>query len=187
MANIPLRRGMLIRHQDHVYQVADFQERHTGKQKPTVHVSLRDIRDGRPVDRTLDDLLPVAEVDHSWRRMQYLYAKDKVRIFMDAETFEEHELTDAHLHGCTAFLVEGEEYRVAFIDGAPASLEMPEIISVKVAVTAAPEHSVGVASNITKEATLENGLQVRVPLFIKTGDMIRVDTRTKAYAGKEHA
>ncbi|MGB9623464.1 MAG: hypothetical protein ACPMAQ_01245 [Phycisphaerae bacterium] len=186
MANIPLRRGMLIRHQNHVYQVADFQERHTGKQKPTVHVSLRDIRDGRPVDRTLDDLLPVVEVDHAWRRMQYLYAKDAIRVFMDCETFEEYELNETHLHGCAPFLVDGQEYRVAFIEGRPASLEMPEIVSLKVAVTAAPEHSVGVASNVTKEATLENGLQVRVPLFIKTGDTIRIDTRTRTYAGKEH-
>jgi len=186
MANIPLRRGMLIRHQNHVYQVADFQERHTGKQKPTVHVSLRDIRDGRPVDRTLDDLLPLVEVDHAWRRMQYLYAKDQVRVFMDCETFEEYELNEAHLHGTAPFLVDGQEYRVAFIEGRPASLEMPEIVSLKVAVTAAPEHSVGVASNVTKEATLENGLQVRVPLFIKTGDTIRIDTRTRTYAGKEH-
>jgi len=77
-------------------------------------------------------------------------------------------------------------YRVAFIAGRPASLEMPEIVSLKVAMTAAPEHSVGVASNVTKEATLENGLQVRVPLFIKTGDTIRIDTRTRTYAGKEH-
>lgn len=186
MANIPLRRGMLIRHQDHVYQVADFQERHTGKQKPTVHVALRDIRDGHPVDRTLDDLVPVVEIEHAWRRMQYLYAKEPVRVFMDCETFEECELSATHLHGCAGFLVEGDEYRVAFIEGQPTSLEMPEIIPAKVAMTAAPEHWVGASSNITKEATLENGLQVRVPLFIKTGDVIRIDTRSKAYAGKEH-
>jgi len=186
MANIPLRRGMLIRHQGHVYQVTDFQERHTGKQKPTVHVALRDIRDGRPVDRTLNDLLPVTEVDHQWRRMQYLYTREPKRVFMDCETFEEYELTDDQIAGRSAFLAEGEEYRVMFLEGSPVSVEVPDIITMKVAVTAAPEHSVGAASNITKEATLENGVVVRVPLFIKTGDLIRVDTRTRAYAGKEH-
>jgi elongation factor P len=56
-----------------------------------------------------------------------------------------------------------------------------------VTLTAAPGHSVGGGSNITKEARLENGLEVRVPLFIKTGDMIRVDTRTCTYAGKDNA
>lgn len=186
MANIPLRRGMLIRHQNHVYEVKDFSERHTGKQKPTVHVALRDIRDGRPVDRTLDDLLPIDEVPYAWRRAQYLYAKGAVRVLMDTETFEEIELGEAQLGGRGEFLCEGSEYRVMCIDGRPAWLEMPDIVSLRVAVTAAPEHSVGVASNVTKEATLENGLMVRVPLFIKTGDLIRVDTRTRTYAGKEH-
>lgn len=186
MANIPLKRGMLLRHQNHVYEVADFEEHHTGKQKPTVHVALRDIRDGRPVDRSLDDLLPIREVNRAYRRMQYLYAKEHVRVFMDCESFEEYEVTDAQLAGRGAFLVEGTEYRTVWIDGALATVEMPEIIAAKVAVTAPPGHSVGTASSITKEATLENGLVIRVPLFIKTGDLIRVDTRTRGYAGKDH-
>lgn len=186
MATTQLRRGMLIRHQNHVYEVADFQERHTGKQKPTVHVALRDVRDGRPVDRTLNDLEPIDEVTRAFRQMQYLYRRDQTRVFMDCETFDEYELTEAQIRGGSEFLVEGQEYRVSFIDGSPAFLDLPDNIAVKIAMTAPPEHSVGVASNITKEATLENGLQIRVPLFLKTGDIIRVDTRTKTYAGKEH-
>ena len=70
-------------------------------------------------------------------------------------------------------------------DGRPLMLDMPEIIRLKVTQTAPPAHSVGMASNIQKEATLENELVVNVPLFIKNGDMIRVDTRTKTYVGKE--
>jgi len=186
MATTQLRRGMLIRHQNHVYQVTDFQERHTGKQKPTVHVALRDIRDGRPVDRSLNDILPIEEVAHSYRQMQYLYKKDHSRVFMDSETFDEYELTDAQIRGGSEFLVEGQEYRVSFIEGSPAFLDLPENIVARIAMTSPAEHSVGVASNVTKEATLENGLQLRVPLFLKTGDLIRVDTRTKTYAGKEH-
>lgn len=186
MANIPLKRGMLIRHQNHVYEVADFQEHHAGKQRPTVHVALRDIRDGHPVDRSLDDLLPVAEVERAWRTLQYLYPKGAHRVFMDSETFEENDLSGPQLGGHEPFLVEGQEYRVMFVEGSPTFLEMPDIIPLKVTLTAAPEHSVGAAANVTKEAALENGLTVRVPLFIKTGDLIRVDTRTKAYAGKEH-
>ena len=186
MANVPLRRGMLIRHQEHVYEVTDFSERHSGKMKPTWHVALRDIRDGLPVDRSLDELLPVVEVPHLYRRMQYLYPRGQTRVFMDAETFEECELHEAHLGGRGAFLVEGQEYRLAIIDGRPASLEVPDSVPIKVTFTAPPGHSVGGGSSVTKEATLENGLEVRVPLFVKTGDMIRVDTRTKTYAGKDH-
>ncbi len=187
MSNIPLKRGMLIKHQNHLYAVESFSERHTGKQKPTVHVTLRDIRDGHSADRTLADLLPIETVEHQYRQMQYLYARGAARVFMDSETFEEIELEAQHLQGCEPFLVDGEQYRVMFADGQAIALEMPEIIPIKVKLTAAPGHSVGMAANITKEATLENGLEVRVPLFIKTGDVIRVDTRTKSYSGKEHA
>lgn len=187
MANIPLQRGMWLRHQDHVYEVVDFNERHTGKQKPTVHVALRDIRDGRPVDRTLDDLLPIQRVEHGFRPMQYLYAKGDALVFMDSESFEEHELSRGQLGGREAFLKEGDEYRVVCLEGRPMTVQVADVVSLAASMTAPPGHSVGAASNITKEATLENGLEVRVPLFIKTGDVVRIDTRTKAYAGKDHA
>jgi elongation factor P len=186
MANIPLQRGMWLRHQGHVYQVVDFNERHTGKQKPTVHVALRDIRDGHPVDRTLDDLSPVQEVEHAIRTMQYLYAKGGALVFMDSETFEEFEILRAQLGGRDAFIVEGGEYRVVNLEGRPMSVEVDDIVTLKVKMTAPPGHSVGGASNVAKEATLENGLEIRVPLFVKTGDAIRIDTRTKTYAGKDH-
>jgi len=149
-------------------------------------VALRDIRDGHPVDRTLNDLLPVVEVERAWRPMQYLYAKERTFVFMDSETFEEHELSDGHLAGRAAFLSDGQQYRVMFVDGLPTSVDIPEIVALRVTVTSPPEHSIGVASNILKESRLENGLEIRVPLFIKTGDIIRVDTRNKTYAGKEH-
>lgn len=182
---IPLKRGMLIRHQDHVYTVAEFQERHTGKQKPKVHVMLRDVRDGHPVDRTLDQLEPIEEVPHALRELQYLYAKADAHVFMDSETFDEIELSGSQLHGCEPFLREGQTYRVMFVDGNPLSLAMPEVVTLGVSETAAPSHSVGGASNVLKEATLENELVVNVPLFIKMGDQIRVDTRTCTYAGKD--
>jgi elongation factor P len=164
--NIPLKRGMLIRHQSRIYVVADFQERHTGKQRPTVHVSLRDVRDGHPVDRSLADLEPIQEVPHALRTVQYLYAKGNNHAFMDSESFEEFELSPAQLQGAEAFLKEGDEYRVTFVDNRPLAIDLPEIVRLRVAETAAPAHGVGGASNVLKEATLENKLVVRVPLFI---------------------
>lgn len=183
--NLPIKRGVLIRHQNHLYVVADFQERHSGKQKPTVHVTLRDVRDGRQVDRTLEQLEPIQEVAHAYRNAQYLYARGAARVFMDAETYEEFELGAVQLHGSEPFLKEGETYRVMFVEGQPLSLDLPEIVKLQVSETAAPGHSVGASASVMKEATLENGLTVRVPLFIKIGDTIRVDTRTKTYVGKE--
>ena len=183
--HIPLKRGMLIRHQGHLYAVTDFEERRTGKQRATVHVTLRATRDGHQVDRTLVQLEPIEEVPSARRDLQYLYAGGDNWVFMDTESFEQYELTDTQLHGCQTFLKEGEAYRALFADEQPLTLEMPDVVALKVATTAPPTHAVGTQSNILKEAELENGLEVRVPLFIKNEDMIRVNTQSKAYAGKE--
>ncbi|TWT44706.1 Elongation factor P [Phycisphaerae bacterium RAS1] len=185
--NVPVKRGMLLHHQGHYFFVDDIQERHSGKQKPTVHVALRDALDARHVERTLDELLPVDAVDATMRPMQYLFHRGDHFIFMDAQTFEEIELGGSQLHGCEPFLKEGDEFRVLFAGPQPLRLEMPEIVTLRVSNTAAPSHAVGAAGSVMKEATLENALEVRVPLFIKVGDKIRVDTRTRDYAGKEQA
>jgi elongation factor P len=188
--NIPIRRGMIIRHQGRIFIVEEYHERHAGKQKPTVHVQIRDLLDGRHVSRTIDELQPLQEVQYSYRELQYLYHRPNKGggdqyIFMDNESLEEYELSDQHLGGFQPFLSEGQSFRMMFVDGRPARLDLPELISLHVSLTAAPERSVGASGNVLKEATLENGLVVRVPLFIKTGDLIRIDTRTRTYAGKE--
>jgi elongation factor P len=183
--HIPLRKGMLLKHQNHLFFVEDFHERHTGQQKPTVHVRLKDLKDGHHVERVLDDLLPVKEVDHAYRAMQYTFRRVGVYVFMDAETFDEHEFPEAMIGGFKPFLREGQEFRVMFADGQPVYIEFPEHVSLHVTTTAAAERSVGQGGSVLKEAELENKLTVHVPLFIKTGDLIRVDTRDRTYAGKE--
>ncbi len=183
--NIPIKKGMLIRHQGHLYVITDYHERHSGKMKPTVHVHLRDVRDGHSVDRSLEEILPISEVSHGYRQFQYLYAKGATRVFMDSESFEEVELDSPQLDGCEPFLREGDTYRVMYADERPLLLELPEIVKLKVTMTAAPSHAGSPGGNVYKAATVENGLELKVPLFIKTGDDIRVDTRTRTYAGKE--
>ncbi len=181
---VPLKRGMVLRHQGRLYQVADFHERRTGKMKPTVHVLLRDLRDGHQLERTLDQLEPLEEVETAVREAQYLYARGEVRVFMDNETFDEFELSEAQLAGFGPFLVEGESYRVLTAEGKPLALQPPESVVLRVVHTAPPVHAGG-SSNVYKEAEMENGLTVMVPLFIKNGDRIRVLVRDRSYAGKE--
>jgi len=185
--NVPVKKGMLLRHQGRYYFVEDVTERHSGKQRPTVHVSLRDALDGRHIERTLDELEPIDEVAGGYRMLQYLYARGKTCVFMDNTTFEEIELTETQLQGYQPFLREGEEFKVLFAGDQPLRLEMPENVTLRVADTAAPTHAVGTGGNVMKEARLENGLIVRVPLFIKTGDLVKINTRTREYQGKVHA
>lgn len=183
--NIPVARGMLIRHHNHLFFVEDVHERHTGKQKPTVHVKLRDAQDGHHVERTLDELGPVRDIAHTSRTLQYTFARPGTHVFMDTETFDEHELGDAMLRGFEPFLREGQEVKAMFVDGLPVALDLPPSVLLHVANTAAPEHAVGASGSVLKDAELENGLKIKVPLFVKRGDLIRVDTRERAYAGKE--
>jgi elongation factor P len=183
--NVPLKRGEVIRHQDHLWLVDDITEHHSGKQKPTVHVQMHDIADGRHVSRTLDELMPIRPVEFSYRVSQFTYTRGDTWVFMDSETFEEYELRESQLRGAAPFLTSGQEYRVLLAEGRPLFIQLPELVSLHIKSTAAPQHSIGQGGDVLKEAVLENGLTVRVPLFIKNGDLIRVNTQTRAYAGKE--
>jgi elongation factor P len=180
-----LNRGMLIRIHGELYQVTDFGEQHTGKQKSKTHVSLRNLRTGMSTDKLLETLLPIEEVPHENRNLQFLYTAGGEYTFMDAESFEQYTLADHALGRSVQFLIEGESYRALFADGLPVSLLLPDVMVMDVADTAPPSHSPSGGSHITKEAVLANGKQVHVPLFIKVGDRIRVDTRTEKYLGKE--
>jgi elongation factor P len=182
--NIPIKKGSLLRHHGRFYFVENITERHSGQQRPAIHVSLRDALTPRHIERTLDELMPIEEVACAYRGMQYLYGKGPAHVFMDSETFDEVELQPDALQGFEPFLKEGEEFRVLYAADQPLRLDTPDSVILEIADTAAPTHAVGTSSNILKEATLENGLQVRVPLFIKTGDSVRIDTRTKQYLGK---
>jgi elongation factor P len=184
--NTAVKKGEMLRHQGHFYFVEQVQEQHSGKQRPTVHVRLRDALDGRHIERTVDELLPIETAPASYRAMQYLYAKGAAHVFMDSESFDEIELGGSALMGFEPFLKEGEEFRVLYAGDVPLHLDVPASVTLQVQDTAAPTHAVGAGSggSVLKEAQLENGLEIRVPLFIKTGDRVKIDTRTREYLGK---
>jgi elongation factor P len=180
-----LHKGMVIRHDGQLFTVLDYQLAQTGKQKPTVHIKLRNIKGGHPTDRTLDQLGKIEEVESEVRQMQYLYAAGKDRVFMDTESFDQVSLDEDVLHGGLDFLVEEQTYRFLTAEGQVVGLQLPDVVVLEVVDTAPVEHAGGM-SNVHKEAKLASGLVVHVPLFIKNGDKIRVNTETRQYLGKEH-
>lgn len=180
-----LRKGMVIRHEGHLYTVADYHVAQTGKQKPTVHVKLRSLKDGKQSERTLDQLGTLEEVPSQMTEMQYLYASGRERVFMDTQSYEQYELPEDVLSDSVDYLVEEEVYRFLTVDGQPVALQLPDTVVLEVVDTAPPEHAGG-GSNVYKEATVSSGRTVMVPLFIKNGDRIRVSTHNGEYQGKEH-
>lgn len=179
-----LKRGTVLRHQGDAHLVLDLVERKSGKQKATVHLTLRNLRTGRAVDRTLDALGQIELVEHTTRTMQYLYDEPDGRVFMDSETFEQYKLDAAQIGPAVEFLVMGNAYRVLFVDEHPVTLHLADVVALQVTDTAPPSKQAGTGSNVMKEATLASGIAVRVPLFIKTGDVVRIETAGHHYVGK---
>ena len=179
------RKGMVIRHQGELFTVLDHRVVHSGKQKPTVHVKLRSLKSGNTGERTLDQLGKVEEVPAQIREMQYLYQDGSSRVFMDTESFEQYAAGEEVLGDAMPFLVEQQTYRVLMIEEHVVTVQLPPIMVMEIADTAPVEHAGG-SSSVQKEATLSSGLVIHVPLFIKTGDKIRVKTDTREYQGKEH-
>ena len=180
-----LHKGMVIRHEGQLFTVLDFKVAKTGKQRPTVHVKLRSLTTGHTGERTLDQLGKIEEVPAEIRQMQYLYSAGKERVFMDAETFEQYPLGEDVLGDGVAFLVEEETYRFLTVEGQVVGIELPPVVVLEVVETAPVEHAGG-STNVQKEARLNSGLVIHVPLFIKNGDKIRVKTENREYQGKEH-
>ncbi len=180
-----LRRGMVLRHDGQLYQVLDFSTAHSGKQRPTVHVKLRHVKTGHAVDRSLDQLGKVEEIPTEFRNLQYLYHAGDRRVFMDNESFEEVSLGRECVGPAAEFLEEGQAYRAFYVEGQPLTLDLAPVVVMSVAETAAVEHAGGQGS-VYKDAKLRSGITVSVPLFVKTGDKIRVKTDTREYVGKEH-
>jgi elongation factor P len=176
---------MVIRHEGQLFTILDFHVAQTGKQRPTVHVKLRSLSTGHTGERTLDQLGKLEEVPTDLRQMQYLYMAGKDRVFMDAESFEQYPLGDDVLGDAIPFLVEEETYRFLFIEGQVVALELPPVVVLEVVDTAPVEHAGG-STNVHKEARLNSGLSIQVPLFIKNGDKLRVKTENREYMGKEH-
>jgi elongation factor P len=179
------RKGMVIRYQGEHFIVLDFNVAHSGKQKPTVHVKLRSLKSGHMGERTADQLGRVEEVPTQIRPMQYLYASGRERTFMDTETFEQYSLGEEVLGEGLPFLIEQETYRFLMVEDRVVAMQVPPSVILSVADTAPVEHAGG-GNSVMKEAKLVSGLVIRVPLFIKTGDKVRVSTDRHEYLGKEH-
>ena len=179
-----LHKGMVIRHEGHLLTVEDYNVARTGKQRATVHVKLRALKDGHSVERSLDELGKIEEVPTEYRQMQYLYAAGQEHVFMDTETYEQTPLSKELLGDALPVLVEEETYRFLTVEGQVASIQLPDVVVLEVVDTAPVQHAGG-SSNVYKEAKLKSGVLVQVPLFIKNGDRIRIKAENHEYLGKE--
>jgi len=161
-------------------QVVKYFHQKIGRGGATVRLTFRNLETGDLVERAFQSTAKFEEISTTKKQLQYLYSDSTNAIFMDPATFEQIEVSIKILGDDINFIKEGEEANVLFWDDKPLSVEIPPKIVLKVIETA-PGVKGNTTSNIYKPAKLENGLSVKVPLFIKADDFIRVDTRTGEY------
>ncbi|MFM7103723.1 MAG: elongation factor P [Verrucomicrobiota bacterium] len=175
-----LRKGMAILHNTDVCVVLEVTHRTPGNLRAFVQAILRSIRTGKSMDVRFSSAEKVETVPLMTRRMEFSYKSGDDYVFVDPENFEEVTVTPELVGDAKNYLVENGSVTVTSVEEKVVQVEVPP--SVVLTVTDAPEGIKGdSANNVQKVITLETGLEVQAPLFIKTGEKIKVDTRTAKY------
>ncbi|KKU25218.1 MAG: Elongation factor P [Candidatus Woesebacteria bacterium GW2011_GWC2_47_16] len=175
-----LKNGITFLSDGKPYRVIKYSLIKMGRGGATVKVTARNLETGSVTEKSFSSNAAVDEVNTHKKKLQYLYKTGNALTFMDPKTYEQVEIPLSILAEQAAFLKEGESVDVLFWDEKALSLELPPKITLKV-VESDPGVKGNSATNIYKPAVLENGLNLKVPLFIKVGDQIKVDTRTGEY------
>ena len=167
-----------------VWKCIDFQHRKPGKGNTVMNTKLKNMADGRVLERTFQVGFKLEDVRVEHRPYQYLYEDATGYIFMNQETYEQIPINKQQITG-VEYMKEGDVVDVVTdtTDGTILSAEMPVKTNLKI-VRSEPGVKGNTATNATKPATLESGAEVRVPLFINEGETIQIDTRDGSYLGR---
>jgi elongation factor P len=174
------RNGMAIRHNGVIWVVNEFQHVKPGKGQAFIRTKLKQLMTGKVVDHTFRLSETIEEVRLQEKEMQYLYAAGDDLCFMDNETYDQINLPKEMVGNQIDFLKEGNMLKVQFLEGQAVMASLPMFIELKV-TEAAPGVKGDTVSNLQKEVTLETGAEIQVPLFIKEGDVLKIDTRDGRY------
>lgn len=176
------RNGMCIEFKGDLYAITQFQHVKPGKGGAFVRTKLKSLTTGKVVDNTFNAGEKVKEARIERRPYQFLYNDDLGYHFMHNETYEQVTL-QGDLITAPEFMKEGQQVEIIFHDEteSPLSCELPQHVALEITYTEPGVKGDTASGNALKPATLETGAQVNVPLFIETGEKIKVDTREKVY------
>ena len=174
------KKGITIEWDGGVWNIVDFQHVKPGKGAAFVRTKIKNVMTGAVVERSFNptDKMPRAIIET--KEMQYVYNDGDLYYFMDVETYEQLPMTKDQVEDAIPFVKEGTNVTMRFFKGKAFSVEAPNFVVLEVTDTE-PGFAGDTASNTYKPATLETGFSLQVPLFINTGDMIQIDTRTGEY------
>jgi len=173
------KNGLTIIYNGQLYKILYFQHVKPGKGGAFVRTKLKDLNSGAIIDKTFRAGEKMEQALLETKKMQYLY-RDEYYNLMDIKTFEQIQLNGDIIRESKDYLLENMELSVIFYKGKPISIELPIFIEAKVTKTEPGKKGDTVSSSF-KPAEIETGAKLQVPLFISTGDIIKIDTRTGEY------
>lgn len=175
-----LKKGQIFKLDGQPYKVLEYSQKVMGRGGSIVNVRIKNLLDGKVLQKTFKGNEAVEPADVGYQNVQYLYSDATTYYFMDDDSYEQIELPVDTMADQAGYLKEGDKLKAQTFEGRVISVELPKNVFLEVTYT--EEVVKGDTSGaVTKDAELETGIKIRVPAFIKQGDVISVDTETGAY------
>jgi len=175
-----LKKGTIFQWEGEPYRVVEYSQKVMGRGGSIVNVRIKSLVDGKVLEKTFKGNEQLDSADVTNRPVQYLYKDDSDFYFMDNDSYEQFAVPKELMEDKAGFIKEGDQATVQLFEDKVINIELPKNVPLKVAYT---ENAVkgDTSSAITKDATLETGITIKVPAFIKQGDLISVDTSNGNY------
>ena len=179
-----LRPGVTIMYEGQIHIVLDFKHHTPGNKRAFIQATLRSIKTGKIFQQRFSSTESVEEAQLDSKKVQYLYHDQGGYHFMDLEDYHNFALNDEYIGDKKYYIKENEEVTIDFYEGNPIMIEIPNHVFLKIA-DSPPGVKGDSVSNSLKPATTETGLRIQVPMFIKEGDIVKIDTRSGEYLGRQ--
>jgi elongation factor P len=175
-----LKKGQIFQLEGHPYKVVDYNQKVMGRGGSIVNVRIKSLIDGKVLEKTFKGNEAIEPADVGYQNVQYLYNDLSTWFFMDDDSYEQIEVSKDMIGDSAGYLKEGDKVKAQTFNGQIINIELPKNVYLQVTYT---EDAVkgDTSSNVQKDATLETGINVKVPAFIKQGDVISVDTELGTY------
>jgi len=179
---LEVRVGNVLKFENQVYRVIEIRTKGAAKAHNIIDLKLKSIPEGKFMERTFNPEEKVEEADVIRKKVTFSYKDESSLYFLDAETYEQYSLPREAVGKKELFLKDNAELEIDFNEGAPLSVVFPKRIRLR--VSQAPKGIKESESTTPKQVTLENGMELTVPQFIETGDLVEVDSQTGKYVDR---
>ncbi len=179
-----VRKGIVIRHQNDLYVVVEFQHVNPGKGAAFVRTRMKNLGNGKVIEITYKTSESVDIVSVQFQTMQFLYKTGENFAFMNMNNYEQFEMNGDLVGEAGKYLKEGIDVVIGVYEDRPVNMELPKKIKYKVVEAPPAVKGDSASGNVTKEIVLDNGLHIQAPIFIKEGEEVLVNTETGDYSAR---